>query len=273
VAGERKATTRRRAYAPKVEALEALRLLDAAAAGLLPLAVEHVGLPQAPDASPLGGSLGQRPESVGHDAWDAALGEATLADWIARGAATDSPELAPVPDADAVASGLRQMGKYLARAWAKAGIAEQQHDDCTQAVHAVLLQRLGRAQYDRMLAEVGAQGIPRVLNRDTALGPDFFRAVDMIKKQAQRQKRLQALDDQTELAAPNLGDADAEDRRDALHEAIRGTLSAREAELVRATMAGFSPAEIAQRWGLAPKTVSNEKTRVLAKLRRALESA
>jgi DNA-binding CsgD family transcriptional regulator len=33
---------------------------------------------------------------------------------------------------------------------------------------------------------------------------------------------------------------------------------------------GKTPAEIADQWGVAPKTVSNEKTRVLQKLRLAL---
>jgi DNA-binding CsgD family transcriptional regulator len=33
---------------------------------------------------------------------------------------------------------------------------------------------------------------------------------------------------------------------------------------------GKTPAEIAQQWGVAPKTVSNEKTRVIQKLRDAL---
>ena len=35
---------------------------------------------------------------------------------------------------------------------------------------------------------------------------------------------------------------------------------------------GKTPAEIAQQWGVAPKTVSNEKTRVLQKLRDILAS-
>ena len=45
--------------------------------------------------------------------------------------------------------------------------------------------------------------------------------------------------------------------------------SVREAALIRDTLMGKSPAEIADEWGVAPKTVSNEKTRVLQKLRLA----
>ena len=58
--------------------------------------------------------------------------------------------------------------------------------------------------------------------------------------------------------------------RDALHEAIDQSLSPREAALIHATLQGETPAEIALRWGVAPKTVSNEKTRVIQKLREVL---
>ena len=39
---------------------------------------------------------------------------------------------------------------------------------------------------------------------------------------------------------------------------------------MHATLKGETPAEIASRWGVAPKTVSNEKTRVIQKLREVL---
>ena len=55
--------------------------------------------------------------------------------------------------------------------------------------------------------------------------------------------------------------------REALSEAISHSLSPREASLINETLMGKTPAEIALHWGVAPKTVSNEKTRVLAKLR------
>ena len=44
------------------------------------------------------------------------------------------------------------------------------------------------------------------------------------------------------------------------------------AALIQATIQGETPAEIAQKWGVAPKTVSNEKSRVIQKLRDALGS-
>ena len=62
------------------------------------------------------------------------------------------------------------------------------------------------------------------------------------------------------------------DWRSTLQEAILSSLSPREAALIQATLQGETPAEIAQQWGIAPKTVSNEKTRALQKLREVLVS-
>ncbi len=47
-------------------------------------------------------------------------------------------------------------------------------------------------------------------------------------------------------------------------------MNPREAALIEDTLMGKTPAEIAVQWGVAPKTVSNEKTRVIQKLRAAL---
>jgi hypothetical protein len=266
----------RRAWAPRLEALEALRLLDAASAGLIaPLAPSGLlgGLPEADDLAPAllrdpgpGAALLEGPADA--SAWDAALGRSALDDWLSVVESESAVVAAPATEAE-VAGGLRQVDRYLARAWARAGLAPQAHEDCTQAVHAAMLQQLGRAGFDGLMGEIGRKGITPVLSRDTELGPDFFRAVDMVKKRAQRVRSFQPLDEQAEPAA--LGtDGAGHDWRGALFEAIDRNLNEREATLIRATLEGFSPSEIAERWGLAPKTVSNEKTRALAKLREAL---
>jgi RNA polymerase sigma factor (sigma-70 family) len=68
------------------------------------------------------------------------------------------------------------------------------------------------------------------------------------------------------IADPHDQDATAA-QRNALHEAIDRSLNPREAALIQDTLMGKTLAEIAQQWGVASKTVSNEKTRVLQKLR------
>ena len=91
-------------------------------------------------------------------------------------------------DPVALASGLSQLNKYLNRAWYRAGIPVQLHDDSSQAVYATLLQNMGRGQFDSLVADVGHWGVKDVFSRETSDGLAFFRAVDMVKKRAQRER-------------------------------------------------------------------------------------
>ena len=245
---------KRRSYRPGVEALEAVQLLSTLAEVPAGLGLEpHVAIaPVDADA----GALDSRQR-----AWDAALVATQLDELIG---ATD----AAAEPAD-VSAGLAQLDRYLARSWFRAGLAPQQHDDCTQAVYAALLQSLGRDRFDGLLGEIGQAGIRDVLSRETVDGPDFFRAIDAVKKRAQRERSFQTLDGVDAAAATGR----SEDWKSTVEEAIASSLSPREAALIRATLEGESPAEIANQWGIAPKTVSNEKTRALQKLRDALTPA
>lgn len=249
----------RRSYRPGVEGLEALRLLAGAAALPidLPAAVEPWGIPTGPEVAD------------GGDAWDAALLGTDLADLIGPATAPDSGPA--TIDVGAIGPGLSQLDRYLSRAWYRGGIAPQKHDDCTQAVYATLLQSLGRNRFDRLTSEIGQVGIRDVLSRETAEGPDFFRAIDTVKKRAQRERAFQPID-AVDVADPGPDAEDSGDWRGALREAIDRSLNPREADLIRATLRGETPAEIAQSWGLAPKTISNEKSRAFQKLRDALSA-
>jgi DNA-binding NarL/FixJ family response regulator len=244
----------RRSYRPAVEALEALRMLSGAAQALPDLAAAHDVFLSPP---PIESSS----SSVSDAAWDEALGQTRLADILGPSA--------PEADSGAISSGLVQLNRYLSRAWYRAGVAVQMHDDCSQAVYVTLLQNLGRSRFDSLLGEIGQVGIRDVLSRETADGPDFFRAIDTVKKRAQRERSFQPLD--SVVAAGSATEEDSKAGwRSALQEAIDQSLNPREAALIYATLKGETPAEIASQWGVAPKTVSNEKTRVIQKLRDAL---
>jgi len=243
-----------RSYRPAVEALEALRLLSESAQVLPGLAFEFHSLST--------GVPVEAPVPFPSDAtWDEALGQTTLSDILRT-----SPV---VSDRESIASGLAQLDRYLSRAWYRAGIPVQMHDDCSQAVYVSLLQNLGRDRFDSLVAEIGQVGIRDVLSRETADGPDFFRAIDTVKKRAQRERTFQPLDAVAATAAAS-DDQDSRDWRGALQEAIDQSLSPREAALIYATLKGETPSEIALQWGVAPKTVSNEKTRAIQKLRDTL---
>ena len=160
-----------------------------------------------------------------------------------------------------------QLNRYLSRAWFRAGVPTQLHDDSTQAVYVALLQNLGRTRFDNLIGDVGRNGVRNVLSRETDEGPDFFRAIDTVKKRTQRERTYQSLDSiDVASGTPRvrwIGGGPCE-------EAMDQSLTPREASLIQDTLMGKTPAEIASAWGVAPKTVSNEKTRVIQKLREAL---
>jgi RNA polymerase sigma factor (sigma-70 family) len=275
--GSEKRTRTRRDYRPTVEGLEALRLLSAAQAHLLPGMVAERDLLADSGHEPLSPGPDTHSLPVSSDTWDAALGHTRLADLLSdssapaavspstAGAATASQSADPA----LVDSGLAQLNKYLNRAWYRAGIPAQVHDDSSQAVYTTLLQNLGRQRFDSLVADVGQWGIRDVFSRETSDGIAFFRAVDMVKKRAQREKAHQSLDN-VDVVSPG-GDQQASAAlRAALQDAISQNLNPREAALIHDTLMGKTPAEIALQWGVAPKTISNEKSRVLQKLREAL---
>ncbi len=262
---------------PTVEALEAVRLLSSAAHAhaLSQVAAEHQ-LRVDPVHHPA--SFEDDTTSVSSATWDAALVQTQL-DEILGPAASSATSTAfpaakprtttPRNDTTAIASGLSQLNKYLNRAWYRAGIPAQLHDDNTQGVYTALLQGMGRQRFDSLVSDVGRSGVRDVFSRETSDGLAFFRAVDMVKKRAQRERVHQSLDSVEVPSASR--DQDVRARwRDALEEAIDQALSPREAALIKDTLKGKTPAEIAVQWGIAPKTVSNEKTRVLQKLRDVL---
>jgi RNA polymerase sigma factor (sigma-70 family) len=217
--------------------------------------------------------------AVSSAAWDEALGHTQLADLLSTPAAqadgsggtTGSPAATTAPSTDpaTVSSGLAQLNKYLNRTWYRAGIPAQLHDDSSQAVYATLLQNLGRQRFDVLVGEVGQWGIRDVFSRETSDGISFFRAVDMVKKRAQREKVHQALDS-VDVPTQRRDQGSSAALRAALQDAISQSLNSREAALIHDTLMGKTPAEIALQWGVAPKTISNEKSRVLQKLREAL---
>jgi DNA-binding NarL/FixJ family response regulator len=263
----------RREYRPTVEGLEALRLLGSAtsAHALTDLLTAHDS-----PAEPLSRGDEALARGVSTATWDEALVQTELSALLGSPAhTTAAPDKASpssttsTDDPVALASGLSQLNKYLSKTWYRAGIPVQLHDDSSQAVFATLLQNLGRGQFDSVVADVGHWGVKEVFSRETTDGLSFFRAVDMVKKRAQRERSHQSLES-LDVATEDRNTGGGAALRAALREAIQQTLSPREAALIHDTLMGKTPAEIAVQWGVAPKTVSNEKTRVLQKLRSAL---
>jgi RNA polymerase sigma factor (sigma-70 family) len=272
----------RRDYRPSVEGLEAVRLLSSAtqAHPLANMAAERdLVADPVQHRVPTGDETAA--QAISTEAWDEALVQTQLAELLrsaGAGSSSTTSTLAPTSQADtsdtdpvAIASGLSQLNKYLNKTWYRAGIPAQLHDDSTQAVYTALLQNMGRGRFDGLVSDVGNWGVKDTFTRDTSDGLAFFRAVDMVKKRAQRERTHQSLDS-VDVASDDRGSGTGTSLREALKQAIDQTLNPREAALIEDTLMGKTPAEIANQWGVAAKTVSNEKTRVLQKLRSALAS-
>lgn len=261
---DRQRARRRRDYRPTVEGLEALRLLSAVQAHLLPGMVD-AGDPSTDRTPPTPEALAA---PISNETWDAALGHTRLADLLAAPSGSSTTNPTTVSNPTEIASGLSQLNRYLSRTWSRAGIAAQA-DDSTQAVYAALLQQLGRSRFDALVGDVGRWGIREVFTRETSDGIAFFRAVDMVKKRAQRERVHQSIEN-LDVPAHRGTNRDGAAMRAALQDAISRSLNPREASLIHETLLGKTPAEIAAQWGVTPKTVSNEKSRVFQKLREAL---
>lgn len=264
-----------RRYRPDLESLESVCLLN----GTLP----------APDTLVETGVLDTLPapdwsfDSDWNDAANAAVAiadhesVATIEAWdqVLADRAILPPDDLYQRSADAFGESLAQSGfgrisTYLGRTWRKAGIESPQDEDCTQSVYLVLLERWGRDRFEDVAAEVGRTGLNRLIDRNDLMGLDFLRALDQVKKQAQRQQRKAAASLSALADTPGRDWSDAPDLqalgRD-LENTIAARLDPRETDLIRATIAGDSPADIAARWGVSPKTVSNLKSEIISKLR------
>jgi DNA-binding NarL/FixJ family response regulator len=134
----------------------------------------------------------------------------------------------------------------------------------------VLLERWGRDHFDDLASTVGRNGLSTLVSRETPAGLDFLRALDQIKKQAQRQisRSTFLMSDSPTSTADRLSPApDEVAMGHDLEALIQKSLDPREADLINSTIQGDTPADIAARWGVTPKTVSNVKSEAISKLK------
>ena len=158
---------------------------------------------------------------------------------------------------DATLRAVNDMSRYCTTCWRNARLHPDCWTDCTQEVFSRLLERVRPDAWGRVLQSEGEER------------REFLRAIDTVKKRAQRERTFQPLDRAAEVSAAS-SDGDPDRWRTTIQEAMARSLTPREKALIQATLQGETPAEIALRWGVAPKTVSNEKTRVIQKLRGVL---
>ncbi len=260
---ERKKSTR--SYAPSVEGLEALRLLSAAI-GSFDLIAEQSDLVGEAEATGVADTISTEAT------WDAALDQTVVEDVVGSTEAhcnvlhTTSEAQDP-----SLSAGFDHLNRYLNHVWKRAGISDQQFEDCTQSVYLNLLERQGPSKFAQVVSEIGTDGIHQALPEGTETRLDFFRALDATKKRVQRsERRISPLEDAERLPANDGSQLSLIEDRQAVDEIAAKLLTPRESDWLRAFLDGRSPAEIAENDGVSAKTVSNVKAQVIAKLRDAL---
>jgi DNA-binding CsgD family transcriptional regulator len=154
----------------------------------------------------------------------------------------------PAPEA------VRDIAKYCSVCWQNARLPADRWDDCTQQVFARLLERVAP---DNWAAALHADGPDR---------REFLRAIDAIKKRAQRARRF------AELSADvadfrNRPAGDLREQREAVARAANAVLSDRQRRIVELSADGWAVPDIAAELRTTPERVSDEKYKAIQKLR------
>jgi RNA polymerase sigma factor (sigma-70 family) len=160
------------------------------------------------------------------------------------------------PDAPASANeispqAINNISRYCTTCWRNARLPEDQWNDCTQEV------------LTRLLKNLPAQAWEQVLAQETDERREFIRAIDAVKKRAQRGRWQSA--SMPELVADVR--ADRTDEREAVQFAAERVLSERQQRILRLITNGHNVAEIASELAMTPERVSDEKYKAIQKLR------
>lgn len=158
---------------------------------------------------------------------------------------------------------VRDIQRYCTACWRNARLDPNVWDDCTQEVCCRLLGKARAGQLDLNL----------VLALDTTERRELVRAIDMVRKRVQREKRHATLDDQV-TAGPDLDTRNRERQElgELLENARRAVLTERQDRIVEMWTRGHTVPEIAESLDMPLVRVSDEKYKALRKLERHLAS-
>lgn len=149
---------------------------------------------------------------------------------------------------------VRDISRYCQVCWRNARLPADSWADCTQQV------------YIRLLERVAPQNWPQALAADGEDRREFLRAIDTVKKRAQRTRRFADLT--PDVAERNVSST-TQDDREALWQAA-AVLTARQRRIVELTADGWATLEIADALNTTPERVSDEKYKAVRKLRAEL---
>jgi RNA polymerase sigma factor (sigma-70 family) len=152
------------------------------------------------------------------------------------------------------------MGRYCSTCWRNARLPNDLWSDCTQEVFTRLLERVPTAAWDQVL---GGDGEER---------REFLRAIDAVKKRAQRAHKhggcLDGVADRSELQRRGL-----DEQRAQIDEVAVEVLTRRQQRILQMSFEGWSVADMAAELNLPSERVSDEKYKAIQKLRAHLVEA
>ena len=154
----------------------------------------------------------------------------------------------PCPEA------VRDIARYCQACWRNARLPADKWADCTQQVYVRLLERVPPTQW------------PTTLTAETDEHREFLRAIDTVKKRAQRAKRFADLS--PDVADRRPAGVEPHDR-EALWQAAE-VLTDRQRRIVELTADGWATPDIATALNTTPERVSDEKYKAVRKLRAEL---
>jgi RNA polymerase sigma factor (sigma-70 family) len=159
---------------------------------------------------------------------------------------------APAPQA------VCDISRYCTACWRNAHLPPDSWSDCTQEVFCRLLERVTPDAWDQILVD------EREERRE------LIRAIDAVKKRTQRGRKwssagLDTVGDQNDPRQRQLAD-----EYEAIWQAARAVLSARQQRILQLSLEGWSARDISKELRLSPDRVSDEKYKAICKLRNRL---
>lgn len=151
---------------------------------------------------------------------------------------------------------LRDLSRYCTTCWRNARLAPDSWSDYTQDVFYRLLERIAPRAWDRVLKDDECEE-----------RREFLRAIDAVKKRAQRGRGryVSLLGPVTDRR--DLHDRFRADQRTAVADAAVDLLSPRQQCIVQKSFEGWSVQEIAKEMAVPAERVSDEKYKAIRKLR------
>lgn len=150
---------------------------------------------------------------------------------------------------------VNDVSRYCSVCWRNARLPLDRWGDCTQEVLSRLLQRVPLNSWSKLWSLEGPER------------REFMRAIDAVKKRAQREKKRGPLNDNLLPDFSHVTTLVKSEERAAVDHAASELLSTRQQQILRLTCEGWSIPEMADELQMPVQRISDEKYKAIQKLR------